>query len=69
MPVESIQDDNQKFLNFFALWCEAISARRMRARKEQQAEKEVVAAEVRAMKKSARGHLKQKLLSDLENND
>ena len=53
MPVESIQDDNQKFLNFFALWCEAISARRMRARKEQQAEKEVVPAEVRAMKKSA----------------
>ena len=64
MPVESIQDDNQKFLNFFRSL-----ARRMRARKEQQAEKEVVAAEGRAMKKSARGHLKQQLLSELENND
>jgi hypothetical protein len=37
-----------------------------RTRKERQAEKEAVAAERRAIKKSARRHLKQQLLDDLE---
>jgi len=38
-----------------------------RTRKERQAEKEAVAAERRAIKKSARRHLKQQLLDELEN--
>jgi hypothetical protein len=38
-----------------------------RNRKERQAEKEAVAAERRAIKKSARRHLKQQLLDELEN--
>jgi hypothetical protein len=38
-----------------------------RTRKERQAEKESVAAERRAIKKSARRHLKQQLLDELEN--
>jgi hypothetical protein len=37
-----------------------------RTRRERQAEKQAVAAERRAIKKSARRHLKQQLLSDLE---
>jgi hypothetical protein len=37
-----------------------------RTRKERQAEKEAVAAARRAIKKSARRHLKQQLLSELE---
>ena len=37
-----------------------------RTRRERQAEKRAVAAERRAIKKSARRHLKQQLLSDLE---
>jgi hypothetical protein len=37
-----------------------------RTRSERQAEKQAVAAERRAIKKSARRHLKQQLLSDLE---
>ena len=37
-----------------------------RTREERQAEKETVAAERRAIKKSARRHLKQQLLDDLE---
>jgi hypothetical protein len=37
-----------------------------RTRKDRQVEKQAVAAERRAIKKSARRHLKQKLLSDLE---
>jgi hypothetical protein len=36
-----------------------------RTRKERQAEKQAVAAERRAIKKSARRHLKQQLLSEL----
>ena len=40
-----------------------------RTRKERQAEKQTVAAERRAIKKSARRHLKQQLLSDLEEAD
>jgi hypothetical protein len=40
-----------------------------RTRKERQAEKQTVAAERRAIKKSARRHLKQQLLSDLEEPD
>jgi len=36
-----------------------------RTRKERQAEKEAVAAERRAIKKSARRHLKQQLLDEL----
>src|SRR5204862_5811667 len=39
-----------------------------RTRKERQAEKETVAAERRAIKKSARRHLKQQLSSELEEN-
>jgi len=38
-----------------------------RTGKERQAEKEAVAAERRAIKKSARRHLKQQLLDELEN--
>jgi hypothetical protein len=38
-----------------------------RTRKERQAEKEAVAAERRAIKKSARRHLKQQLHDELEN--
>jgi hypothetical protein len=38
-----------------------------RTRKERQAEKDVVAAQRRAIKKSARHHLKQELLDELEN--
>jgi hypothetical protein len=37
----------------------------IRTRKERQAEKEAVAAERRAIKKSARRHLKQQLLDEL----
>jgi hypothetical protein len=37
-----------------------------RTRKQRQAEKQAVAAERRAIKKSARQHLKRKLLADLE---
>ena len=37
-----------------------------RTRSERQAEKQAVAAERRAIKKSARQHLKQQLLSDVE---
>jgi hypothetical protein len=38
-----------------------------RTRNERKAEKEAVAAERRAIKKSARHHLKQQLLDELEN--
>jgi hypothetical protein len=38
-----------------------------RTRKQRQAEKEAVAAERRAIKKSARRHLKQQLLDELQN--
>jgi hypothetical protein len=38
-----------------------------RTRKQRRAEKEAVAAERRAIKKSARRHLKQQLLDELEN--
>jgi hypothetical protein len=40
-----------------------------RTRKERQAEKQAVAVERRAIKKSARRHLKQQLLADLEGID
>ncbi len=40
-----------------------------RTRKQRQAEKQAVAAERRAIKKSARRHLKQQLLADLEDAD
>ncbi|PYK04508.1 MAG: hypothetical protein DME66_09580 [Verrucomicrobia bacterium] len=40
-----------------------------RTRRERQAEKQAVAAERRAIKKSARRHLKQQLISDLEEAD
>jgi hypothetical protein len=40
-----------------------------RTRRERQAEKQAVAAERRAIKKSARRHLKQQLLADLEEAD
>ncbi len=40
-----------------------------RTRRERQAEKQAVAAERRAIKKSARRHLKQKLLAELEDAD
>ena len=40
-----------------------------RTRSERQAEKQVVAAERRAIKKSARRHLKEDLLSEMEEND
>jgi hypothetical protein len=42
------------------------SAVETRTRQERQAEKQAVAAERRAIKKSARRHLKQKLLVELE---
>ena len=40
-----------------------------RTRKERQTEKQAVAAQRRAIKKSARRYLKQQLISDLENVD
>ncbi len=40
-----------------------------RTRSERQAEKQAVAATRRAIKKSARQHLKEQLLSDLEDGD
>ena len=40
-----------------------------RTRSERQAEKQAVAAERRAIKKSARRHLKKDLLADLDQND
>jgi hypothetical protein len=40
-----------------------------RTRKERQAEKQGVASERRAIKKSARRHLKQQLFADLEEGD
>ncbi len=40
-----------------------------RTRKDRQAEKEAVTAERRAIKKSARQHLKRKLMSDLDQID
>jgi hypothetical protein len=40
-----------------------------RTRRERQAEKEAIAAERRAIKKAARRHLKQQLLSELEDAD
>ena len=45
------------------------SAVETRTRSERQAEKQAVAAERRAIKKSARRHLKKDLLADLEEND
>jgi hypothetical protein len=39
-----------------------------RTRRERQAEKQAVAAERRAIKKSARRHLKEQLLAELEEN-
>jgi hypothetical protein len=42
------------------------SAEETRTRKERQAEKQAVAAERRAIKKSARTHLKRQLLEELE---
>jgi hypothetical protein len=43
----------------------AEAARQRRTRRERQAEKESVAAERRAIKKSARRHLKRQMLSEL----
>ncbi len=40
-----------------------------RTRRERQAEKQAVAAERRAIKKSARRHLKQQLLAEVEEGD
>jgi hypothetical protein len=40
-----------------------------RTRRERQAEKEVVAAQRRAIKKAARRHLKRQLLQELEENE
>jgi hypothetical protein len=45
------------------------SAAETRTRQERQAEKQAVAAERRAIKKSARRHLKQELLEELEEAD
>jgi len=45
------------------------SAVETRTRQERQAEKQAVAAERRAIKKSARRHLKQALLEELEQSD
>ena len=45
------------------------SAIETRTRRERQAEKQAVAAERRAIKKSARRHLKKELLSDLEESE
>jgi hypothetical protein len=45
------------------------SAVETRTRQERQAEKQAVAAERRAIKKSARRHLKRELLEELEDSD
>lgn len=45
------------------------SAVETRTRQERQAEKQAVAAERRAIKKSARRHLKQELLEELDESD
>jgi len=45
------------------------SAVETRTRQERQAEKQAVAAERRAIKKSARRHLKQELLEELDDTD
>lgn len=45
------------------------SAIETRTRQQRQAEKQAVAAERRAIKKSARRHLKEDLLSEMEEND
>jgi hypothetical protein len=45
------------------------SAIETRTRRERQAEKQAVAAARRAIKKSARRHLKQELIADLEQGD
>ena len=45
------------------------AAAETRTRQERQAEKQAVAAERRAIKKSARRHLKQELLEELEETD
>jgi hypothetical protein len=45
------------------------SAIETRTRSERQAEKQAVAAERRAIKKSARRHLKKDMLSEFEQND
>jgi len=45
------------------------SAVETRTRQERQAEKQAVAAERRAIKKSARRHLKEQLLEELEDTD
>ena len=45
------------------------SALETRTRQQRQAEKQAVAAERRAIKKSARRHLKKALLADLEETD
>ena len=45
------------------------SAVETRTRQERQAEKQVVAAERRAIKKSARRHLKQAMLEELDQSD
>lgn len=45
------------------------SALETRTRQQRQAEKQAVAAERRAIKKSARRHLKEDLLSEMEEND
>lgn len=45
------------------------SAVETRTRRERQAEKQAVAAERRAIKKSARRHLKKDMLSEIEQND
>jgi hypothetical protein len=45
------------------------SAVETRTRRERQAEKQAVAAARRAIKKSARRHLKQELIADLEQGD
>lgn len=44
-------------------------ATELRTRQERQAEKEAVAAQRRAIKKTARRHLKQQLLKELEEGD
>jgi hypothetical protein len=45
------------------------SAVETRTRQQRQAEKQAVAAERRAIKKSARRHLKQELLAEIEEDD
>ena len=47
----------------------AESPEQRRTRRERQAEKEGVAAERRAIKKSARRHLKQQMLAELNDSD